>query len=47
MNVKWKTSALMDDIPLRYKFLIILLGVLIPIISINTLFYLQTRPGRI
>ncbi|WP_152401511.1 sensor histidine kinase [Paenibacillus cellulositrophicus] len=42
MNVKWKTSALMDDIPLRYKFLIILLGVLIPIISINTLFYLQT-----
>jgi two-component system sensor histidine kinase YesM len=32
----------MDDIPLRYKFLIILLGVLIPIISINTLFYLQT-----
>ena len=42
MKGKWKTSAIVNDIPLKYKFLFIyLLCVLVPILSINALFYVQ------
>ncbi|MFD0693675.1 sensor histidine kinase [Paenibacillus sp. GCM10027628] len=43
MNRKWKPfSHIVNDIPLRYKFLFIyLLCVLLPIICINALFYMQ------
>jgi two-component system sensor histidine kinase YesM len=40
--MKGKPSAFVNDIPLKYKFLFIyLLCVLVPILSINTLFYVQ------
>lgn len=43
MNRKWKLfSHIVNDIPLKYKFLFIyLLCVLLPIMSINILFYVQ------
>ncbi|MGQ7885553.1 sensor histidine kinase [Paenibacillus sp. WC2504] len=43
MNRKWKLfSHIVNDIPLKYKFLFIyLLCVLLPIMSINILFYMQ------
>ncbi|OKP95246.1 sensor histidine kinase [Paenibacillus sp. P46E] len=42
MKGKRKPSAIVNDIPLKYKFLFIyLLCVLVPILSINALFYVQ------
>ncbi len=42
MNRKWKLLRIVDDIPLKFKFLIIyLLCVLLPILCINSLFFLQ------
>ncbi|WP_379155654.1 sensor histidine kinase [Paenibacillus sp. sgz5001063] len=42
MKGKGKPSAIVNDIPLKYKFLFIyLLCVLVPILSINALFYVQ------
>jgi two-component system, sensor histidine kinase YesM len=39
---KWRLSVIVNDIPLKYKFLFIyLLCVLVPILSINALFYVQ------
>ncbi|OCT15367.1 hypothetical protein A8709_14880 [Paenibacillus pectinilyticus] len=42
MNRRWKLLGTVNDIPLKFKFLIIyLLCVLLPIMCINSLFYMQ------
>src|SRR6478735_6223305 len=42
MSRKWKLLRIVNDIPLKFKFLIIyLMCVLLPILCINSLFFLQ------
>lgn len=41
MKRRWKLTSIVNDIPLRYKFILINLLCVIPIIIINGLFYLQ------
>ena len=42
MSRRWKLLSIVNDIPLKFKFLIIyLMCVLLPILCINGLFYMQ------
>jgi two-component system, sensor histidine kinase YesM len=41
MKRKWKPTSIVNDIPLRYKFIFINLLCVVPIIFINVLFYVQ------
>lgn len=41
MKHKWKPTSIVNDIPLRYKFFLINLLCVVPIVIINVLFYVQ------